>query len=811
MKVERYFAEMINRCAVRAVDVDVAGEAVVVPEHWSDNAARIVASRYFRGHVGEEEREKTIHAMINRVIWEIAPEGHLFLREELRALLLDQRFSFNSPVWFNVGHKENPQCSACYILSVDDSMESILDWHREESMVFKGGSGAGVNVSKLRAENAPLSGGGSSSGPVSFIRSADRQAGAMRSGGGTRRAAKMVIMDADHPDVLEFVATKPNAEKVAQVLIAAGYDPGFDVKGGAYDLVDFQNANHSVRFLNKPEEGPILDAMAQAAWVCGDPGIQYGDHINAWHTCPNSGDIEASNPCAEFLFLNDTSCNLASVNLLKFYEDGEFNADDFVRCVELMTIAMDVLVDMSSYPTETIMKRTKATRPLGVGYTNLGALLMAMGLPYDSHRGRDIAAGITSLMTATVYKTSALLAKELGPFDLYEENKEKMLRVVVKHDGFEDRRRTNCFLEYKCLEMWGEAYRLGCEYGFRNAQATVLAPTGTISFMMDCATTGIEPFYAPEIVKDLVGGGTIEQSHDIADPTSLVYQCAMPTEHLPALSAEAHLLMMAAVQPFLSGGISKTINLPNSATVEDIKNVYVRGYELGLKCIAVYRDGSKGSQPLSVKKPEGEIVNDFEQIIKDTRGKEQEAILGHHLARAKFTFKETPAVATLPRRRMPTTRRSITHKFNVAQQEGYLTIGLYDDDTPGEIFLRMSKEGSTLSGFADAWATAVSMLLQYGAPLEDVIKKFKHTRYEPSGMTENPDIRFTTSITDYVVKVLEKECGDKEEVPDYNKNPGFATVYKEAVDGVCPDCGTVLRKTGTCDACPHCGYSGGCG
>jgi ribonucleoside-diphosphate reductase alpha chain len=578
----------------------------------------------------------------------------------------------------------------------------------------------------------------------------------------------MVVMDEDHPDILEFIATKSEAEKVARALIGAGYDSAFNAEGGAYDIAPFQNANHSVRFHGRPS-GPVLDAMSKAAWECGDPGIQYEDTINAWHTLSNTGPITASNPCSEFLHLDNTSCNLASVNLLKFYENGTFQTKDFVACVKIMTQAMDILVDMSSYPTEEIARRTKATRPLGVGYTNLGALLMAMDLPYDSEQGRGVAAGITSLMTATVYEASADLATKRGPFAYYPDNRDAMLAVIKKHEEAEYQREGS-FLHAQASTAWAVARHLGYTQGFRNSQATVLAPTGTISFMMDCLTTGIEPMFAPNTIKTLVGGGTVAQDFKASDPKSLVYQCAMPTDHLPALSPEAHLQMMAAVQPFLSGGISKTINMPKEATVADIKAVYIRGYDLGLKCVAIYRDGCKESQPLSV-------------VGKPPGGKPPEG---------------TPIGSTpLPRTKLPATRRSITHKFTIAGHEGYLTVGLYEDDRPGEIFCRVSKEGSTLSGLLDAWATSISLLLQYGAPLEDVIDKFKHTRYEPSGMTENADIRFAKSITDYIARFLEVEFAVSPE--------------KESEGSTCPDCGSLTIRTGTCDTCPSCGYNGGCG
>ena len=844
---------------------------VTAPESWSQQAIEVVASKYFR------KGETSVYAMVGRVAGAICSYGlanypELFeqlpypkegwessskdkaasdwtnFQSDLSDLLLGQKMAFNSPVWFNVGTttslvgNQKPQSSACFILSVEDSMESIMELAATEARLFKGGSGAGSNLSNLRAENSPLSNGGKASGPVSFMRGFDAFAGVIKSGGKTRRAAKMVILNADHPDIEEFVVCKAREEKKAHVLIDAGYDGSFNASGGAYDSIQFQNANHSVRVTDEfmrasdiegSRQSRLLNQIAESAWICGDPGIQFDTTINAWHTCPQSGRINASNPCSEYMFLDDSACNLASLNLLKFLkeEDAEtFDAEAFCRAVKITIIAQELLVGMSSYPTEKIAENSRKFRPLGLGFANLGALLMRLGLPYDSEDGREWAAAITSLMSAQAYLTSAELAACpcLGAFEGYAENRDDMLRVIRKHQE----RDSHNLLGLGSYGLYTQARELAEKTGFRNAQVTVLAPTGTIGFMMDCDTTGIEPDIALVKYKKLVGGGVMRIVNQSVAPAlkRLGYRDLTITEilgylekegtvegapglkpdHLPVfdcafradkgkrvISPEGHIRMMAACQPFLSGAISKTVNLPNDASVDNIRRIYVQAWKLGLKSVAVYRDGCKRSQPLT------------------TQIKEKEKAEAVSMGEVPHTGEGARAGT---RRRLPDERQAITHKFSIAGHEGYITAGLYDDGAPGEVFLQMSKEGSTLSGLADSFAILLSMALQYGVPLQVLVDKFRNVRFEPSGFTPNPDIRIATSIPDYLARWLECKFikGDKstgKELEPETKTP------KHAIRGgsgfqtdapPCSDCGELMVRNGACYKCLSCGSTSGC-
>jgi ribonucleoside-diphosphate reductase alpha chain len=786
---------------------------VEVPEFWSQLATNVVVSKYFRGHVGTDERETSVKQLIDRVVNTItawAETQHYFatdedlgaFRDELTHLLVHQKMAFNSPVWFNVGIEKKPQCSACFINSVQDTMSSIMDLAKTEAMLFKFGSGAGSNLSTIRSSKEKMTGGGTASGPVSFMKGYDAFAGVVKSGGKTRRAAKMVILNADHPDIEEFINSKLNEEKKAWALIEAGYDPSFT--GEAYGSVYFQNANHSVRVTDefmqavvddkdwttysivehKPME-PVYKAkdlfrkMAEAAHVCGDPGIQYDTTINDWHTSANTDRIHASNPCSEYMFLNDTACNLASLNLMKFVgADGEFDVEAYRYAAKLTITAQEILVDNASYPTPKIEENSHKFRPLGLGYANLGALLMSRGLAYDSDEGRNFAAALTAIMHGEAYKQSAIVARDHGgPFWAYDENREPFLRVINKH-------RDAAYeipspgvppdVAANARSVYDEALELGTQHGYRNAQVTVLAPTGTIAFMMDCDTTGIEPDIALIKYKKLVGEGFLkivnqtvpsalrklgygaEQVSEILDfindhetiegaphlkPQHLpVFDCAFkPANGERSIHYMGHVRMMGAVQPFISGAISKTVNMPEAATPEEIEKVYLEGWKLGLKAIAVYRDNSKRSQPLSTgKKKDGDVAVDSEELAK----------LRKELAKAQ-------AEAGKPhRRRLPSERTAVTHKFDIAGHEGYITVGLYPDGQPGEIFLKMAKEGSTVSGLMDSFATTVSVALQYGVPLRDLVNKFAHVRFEPSGFTGNQEIPIAKSIIDYIFRWL---------------------------------------------------------
>jgi ribonucleoside-diphosphate reductase alpha chain len=860
---------------------------IEVPKNWSALATNVVASKYFRGPLGTPQREHSARQLVSRVVSTIgrwgrkdgyfaSEEDAVAFEAELSHLLYRQKMSFNSPVWFNVGVEDHPQCSACFINSVSDSMDSILRLAHTEGMLFKYGSGTGSNLSKIRSSREALSGGGEASGPVSFMRGFDAFAGVIKSGGKTRRAAKMVILDADHPDIEEFVDSKANEERKAWALIDAGYDGGFNVRGGAYDSVFFQNANHSVRvtdafmkavqsdsewalmgrvdgrLIEKVSARKLMRRITEAAWLCGDPGMQFDTTVNAWHTCSNTDRINASNPCSEYMFLDDTACNLASLNLMHFRSiDGGFDAESFKRAVDLTILAQEILVSNARYPTESIARNSEAYRPLGLGYANLGALLMASGAPYDSDAGRALAAAITSLMTGEAYAMSARIASQIGAFAGFEKNREPCLGVLRKHAAAVervDRVLAPADLVAAARASWTSALRLGEQHGVRNAQVTVLAPTGTIGFMMDCDTTGIEPDIALVKYKKLVGGGvlkivnntvplalqklgyspetihgvlafidemeTIEGAPGLKDEHLGVFDCAFkPSNGARSIHYMGHIRMMGAVQPFLSGAISKTVNMPNSATAEDIEQAYLESWRLGLKAVAIYRDGCKRSQPLNTSK--------------DERGEDKPEV-----------------VERLARRRLPDERHAITHKFSIGGHEGYMTVGMYDDGSPGELFVTMAKEGSVVSGLMDNFATSISMALQYGVPLKVLCDKFSHTRFEPSGFTGNPDIPIAKSITDYIFRWLSLKYLPSEDVqaleeakkeltpgaaPQGLKRAAARTTVEllippiarqpapgENVPGMqqdappCPTCGSITVRNGACYKCNNCGSTTGC-
>ena len=785
--------------------VNFEQHGVEFPDFWSVNAANIVTTKYFRGAVGSPQREWSLKQLVDRVVGVYTETGRkhgYFATEEdaqifdheLKYALVHQVFSFNSPVWFNVGTSSKAQVSACFILSVDDTMDAILDWYREEGLIFKGGSGAGVNLSKIRSSKELLSSGGTASGPVSFMRGADASAGTIKSGGATRRAAKMVVLDVDHPDVAEFIVTKAREEEKVRALRDAGFD--MDLGGKDIVSVQYQNANNSVRvsdeFMHAVEEGKefdllarrtgevvervdarsLLRSMAKAAWECADPGIQYDGTINDWHTNPESGRITASNPCSEYMSLDNSSCNLASINLLKFLRDDDtFDTERFRKITELIITAMDISICFAEFPTEKIAVTTRAFRQLGIGYANLGALLMATGHAYDSEGGRAIAAAITSLMTGAAYKTSAELAGAVGPYDGYARNAKPHKRVIRKHAEAGDRIRAVGAMDRELLDLasqtWQECVELGETNGYRNAQASLLAPTGTIGLMMDCDTTGIEPDLALVKFKKLVGGGSMqivnqtvpralknlgypheqveaiteyiaEHGHVVNAPGLRpehydVFDCAMGER---AIRPMGHVKMMAAVQPHLSGAISKTVNLPESATVEEIEKIYYEGWKLGLKALAIYRDNCKVGQPLS-----------------DARKKPAEA-------EAETPAPATQAAAAQPhdhrpvRRRLPRQRPATVTRFSVAGAEGYMTASSYPDDGIGEVFLKLGKQGSTLAGVMDAFSMAISVGLQYGIPLDSYVAKFTNMRFEPAGLTDDPDIRLASSVMDYIFRRL---------------------------------------------------------
>jgi len=776
---------------------------VEMPASWSQLATNVVVSKYFKGPIGTPQRERSLKQLIGRVAstmtrWGV--EGEYFassedaeaFETELAYLLVNQYAAFNSPVWFNVGVEPKPQCSACFIQSVRDDMSSIMDLAKNEVMLFKYGSGTGSNLSSIRSSKEHLGGGGIASGPVSFMRGYDSFAGVIKSGGKTRRAAKMVILNTDHPDIEEFINCKAEEEKKAWALIDAGYDGGFNVPGGAYDSIQFQNANNSVRatddFMRAVESGDewttryvtsgepaqtfrardLMRQIAEAAWVCGDPGMQFDTTINDWHTCPNTAPINASNPCSEYMFLDDSACNLASLNLMKFRDDeGNFDVEAFCHAVSIFILAQEIIVDNAGYPTPAIARNSYDYRPLGLGYANLGALLMARGVPYDGDEGRAIGGAITALMTGQAYKTSAQIAAHTGPFTGFEPNREPFLRVIKKHglavEDIDANKVPEDLLE-AARSVWADAHALASEHGVRNSQVTVLAPTGTIAFFMDCDTTGVEPDIALVKYKKLVGGGllkivnqtvpealrklgysaeetsaiidyidqndTIEGAPGLADEHLPVFDCAFkPANGVRSIHYMGHVRMMAAVQPFISGAISKTVNMPTTATSDEIASTYVEAWRMGLKAIAIYRDGCKRTQPLNTSRDAG-------------KGQAVSQVAGVPLL----------AEARPMRHRLPDERLSYTHKFSVAGHEGYITVGMYDDGSPGEVFVTISKEGSVVSGMMDAFATAISLNLQYGVPLDVLVKKFSHMRFEPSGFTNNKQIPIAKSIVDYIFR-----------------------------------------------------------
>ena len=851
---------------------------VEFPKFWSQTATNIVAQKYFRGRMSSPERERSVKQMIGRVVettgrWGRAggyfateDEAQTF-EDELKAILVNQLAAFNSPVWFNVGFEEKPQCSACFILSIEDSMDSILDWIRREGVIFRGGSGSGVNLSRLRSSKEQLSKGGHASGPVSFMRGADASAGTIKSGGKTRRAAKMVVLDVDHPDILEFVWCKAREEEKARVLESAGYDMSLDSPD--WSSIQYQNANNSVRvsdtFMSAVEndadwnltartDGSVVETLkarkllhdiAEAAWRCADPGVQYDTTINGWHTLPNTGRINASNPCSEYMSIDDSACNLASLNLMKFRrEDGELDVEAFEHACDVVFLAQEILVGNSSYPTPEIERNAKAYRQLGLGYANLGALLMARGLPYDSDEGRAYAAAITALMTGRAYRKSAEIAGRMGAFAGYRPNAAAMIGVIAKHraavGNIGDTNTIPADLLSAARRSWDDALNLGEVHGYRNAQATVLAPTGTISFMMDCDTTGVEPDFSLVKSKKLVGGGEItivnktvplgldklgyapnEVSEVVAyidERNTIVGAPYVKTEHYPvfdcaigerAVHYAGHVKMMGAIQPFISGAISKTVNLPEQATIDEVAQVYVDAWKLGVKAIAIYRDNCKVAQPLSGKGDKGQST----------------------LA--------PPPVVKPQRNRLPDDRTEIGRKFRVGEYEGYIHVGIYDDGSPGDIFVDIAKEGTTLAGLMNAFMISVSLGLQYGVPLEVYVSKFAHMRFEPSGLTNDPDIRAAKSIVDYVFRWMGKKfltvdqqeevgilspevrarmaaayANGAPEVPEFieHPTPGQTALFNPHEDAIeCSRCGGSMIRAGTCYTCRDCGTSTGCG
>jgi ribonucleoside-diphosphate reductase alpha chain len=800
---------------------------VEFPSAWSQNATNIVAQKYFRGQLSSPARERSVKQMIGRVAGTIADwgrsRGYFATAEdgdsfeaELTYVLLHQMAAFNSPVWFNCGwHPEDSpknQMSACFILSVDDSMESILDWNTKEGLIFRGGSGSGINLSKIRGSMEPLSKGGTASGPVSFMRGADAWAGSIKSGGGTRRAAKMVVLDVDHPDIREFIWCKAKEEDKAAALRDAGFDMSIDGEG--FYSIQYQNANNSVRLnddfmravendedwhliartTGEPIGDPIparelMREISEAAWRCADPGVQYDTTINQWHTSPNSGRINASNPCSEYMHVDNSACNLASINLMKFRRpDGSLDVDAFQHTVDVVFLAQEIIVGPSSYPTEEIAVNARAFRQLGLGYANLGAYLMSNGMPYDSDAGRGTAAAITALMTGRGYAQSAKVAAAIGPYERYEENRDAHNNVMRMHRdasyAIPDSTLADTALLEAARASWEEAVELGEVHGYRNAQATVLAPTGTISFLMDCDTTGVEPDFSLVKFKELVGGGQmtivnrtipmalrtlgysdeqIEQIEaHINEHGTIVGAPELAAEHLPvfdvavgerAISHMGHIKMMGAVQPFLSGAISKTVNLPQTASVEDIADAYIEAWRCGVKALAIYRDGSKTAQALRTDAQQGVSTESIaEAVAEAVEGMYTQEQLDAAIAKAVTKAKADVGPA---RKRMPVERQSITHKFSIGGHEGYITAGVYDDGSVGEIFLTdVGKEGSALRGMMNSFATAISIALQYGVPLETLVQKFSYMRFDPEGITQNPEIPFAKSMPDYIMRWL---------------------------------------------------------
>ena len=861
---------------------------VEIPSFWSQQATNIVVSKYFRGQMGSPTRERSVKQLVGRVVdtlttWArtqryFASEDDLqAFSDDLKHLLVFQKAAFNSPVWFNCGFEEAPQCSACFINSVEDTMESILTLARTEGMLFKFGSGTGTNLSSIRSSRELLAGGGTASGPVSFMKGYDAFAGVIKSGGKTRRAAKMVVLNVDHPDILDFITCKVDEERKAWALIDAGYDGSFT--GTAYASVFFQNSNNSVRVsddfmravlddgewqtravtddrvMDTLKARDLMRQIAEGTHVCGDPGMQFDTTINDWHTCPNTDRIRASNPCSEYMFLDDSACNLSSLNLMKFLNDDEgsgFDSEAFAAGVRTMITAQEIMVDNASYPTEAIERNSHAYRPLGLGYANLGALLMSRGIPYDSDEGRDWAGALTALMTGEAYAQSARIARDHGgPFAGYAANREPFLRVMGKHRAGLQGINTDHVPETlfaAASQSWDEAVELGEAFGYRNAQATVLAPTGTIGFMMDCDTTGVEPDIALVKYKKLVGGGLMKivnntvpmalrhlgyeeaQVHAIVvyidehetiegaphlDPKQLaVFDCAFkPARGSRSIHYMGHIKMIGATQPFISGAISKTINVPTDARVEDIEQAYIDAWRLGTKAVSIYRDGSKRTQPLNTSRT------------------------------SHTTTPQSPATPQPVRHRLPDEREAITHKFDIAGHEGYITVGLYETGAPGEIFLVMAKEGSTISGFADAFAQAVSYALQYGVPLQVLVDKFSHVRFEPAGITKNPNVRVAKSIVDYIfrwmaTKFLSPEAqyragvnvrADAQPAGEQLELDSLGTETNGSPEGTrtgdrgarfaiqndqdappCSTCGAIMIRNGSCYKCVNCGATSGC-
>jgi ribonucleoside-diphosphate reductase alpha chain len=891
---------------------------VEVPKSWSQTATNVVVQKYFRGTIGTPGRERSVRQLISRVADTITnwgtkdryfadEESARVFNAELKHLLVQQKMSFNSPVWFNVGIEAEPQCSACFINSVEDTMGSILTLAKTEGMLFKYGSGTGTNLSPIRSSKELLNGGGTASGPVSFMRGFDAFAGVIKSGGKTRRAAKMVILNVDHPDVDEFIWCKSKEEKKAWTLIDAGYDGSFD--GEAYKSVFFQNSNNSVRVtddfmeavqkdrdwaLRSPRDGSVVETVkardlwrdiATAAWECGDPGLQYDTTVNAWHTSAATARINASNPCSEYMYLDDSACNLASLNLRKFVNPegapqgtgmaGEFDVESFRQAVATTIIGQEIIVGNAKYPTDRIRDNSHRFRPLGLGYANLGALLMSRGLPYDSASARAYAGAITAIMTGWAYRTSAVIARDVtGPFDGYPENREPFIGVMTKHRREVDKIDAGSVpadMMDAARDAWDQTLSIGKEFGYRNGQATVLAPTGTIGFMMDCDTTGIEPDIALIKYKRLVGGGMIkivnqtiieslgklgygdEQVKAIVDyiDTEETIEGApgLKAEHLPVFDCafraangtrsihfQGHIRMMAAAQPFISGAISKTVNLPPECTIEDVQDAYMESWKQGLKAVAIYRDGCKRTQPLSTSKTDPGLGKSGAAAV-------AEAPLGG------------PPAAV--RKKLPDERQSVTHKFSVAGHEGYIHVGLYETGEPGEIFVKMAKEGSTISGLMDSFATAISLALQHGVPLRLLCDKFSRTRFEPYGFTENPDIPRASSIMDYLfrylggkfvkqdapvieaapapatdeiqrvaevvaaaqkVEVIDVTNGDRRATPrNGHKNGGSSHTgngnysFIARTDApTCPECGSIMIPNGSCHKCVNCGTTSGC-
>ena len=877
---------------------------VEIPKTWSQQATNIVVSKYFRGQIGAPDRERSVRQLIGRVVdtitgWARAQkyfaseEALQSFSHELKHLLVYQKAAFNSPVWFNCGFEKAPQCSACFINSVQDTMDSILTLARTEGMLFKFGSGTGSNLSAIRSSQELLAGGGTASGPVSFMKGYDAFAGVIKSGGKTRRAAKMVILNAEHPDIEEFINCKVEEEKKAWALIDAGYDGSFT--GTAYTSVFFQNSNNSVRVTDDFMRAVLDDGdwttkavrdgspvktykarglmrqIAEGTHVCGDPGMQFDTTVNEWHTCPETDRINASNPCSEYMFLDDSACNLSSINLMKFVkDDGEFDVAGFKAACRVMMTAQEIIVPNSSYPTKAIEKNSHEYRPLGLGYANLGALLMSRGLPYDSDEGRAYAGAITAVMTGEAYAQSARIARDHGgPFGGFERNRDSFLRVMRKHRDAVSEINVKCVpadLYAGAKQAWDEAVELGEDFGYRNAQATVLAPTGTIGFMMDCDTTGVEPDIALVKYKKLVGGGlmkivngtvpmalsklgytqpeveaivhyideheTIEGAPFLKDEHLPVFDCAFKaTQGERSIHYMGHIKMMGATQPFISGAISKTVNVPNEASVEDIEQAYLESWRLGAKAVSIYRDGSKRTQPLNTSRAG----------VADTRNAGA-AVEVREVVKEVIKVVETPK-----RRKLPDERHAITHKFDIAGHEGYITVGLFDDGTPGEIFLTMAKEGSTISGFADAFAQAISYSLQYGVPLQVLVDKFSHARFEPSGMTKNPEVRFAKSIVDYIFRWMatkflsseaqfragvnmreEPAAEEKAELPmakvtvtvpapasstEVKAAPrpsSFAAMQNQTDAPPCSTCGSIMIRSGSCYKCSNCGTTSGC-